>query len=64
MGSGGLAWRGGPVRRPRSGERRRRASAIKGDMGRQRPDRFQILLGVWVVVGLLVLAVVVVRSLP
>lgn len=42
----------------------RRGPAIKGDMGRQRPDLFQILLGVWVIVGLLVLAVVVAHNLP
>jgi hypothetical protein len=33
-------------------------------MGRQRPDLFQIFLGIWVVIGLLLLAVVVVHSLP
>ncbi len=42
----------------------RRASANRGDMGRQRPDRFQIVLGIWVIVGLLVLAAVMIRSLP
>jgi hypothetical protein len=39
-------------------------AAIKGDMGKQRPDLFQIVLGVWVVVGLVVLVVVVAHSLP
>ncbi len=38
-------------------------AAIKGDMGK-RPDLFQVILGIWVIVGLLVLAVVVVHSLP
>jgi hypothetical protein len=33
-------------------------------MGKPRPDLFQIILGVWVIVGLLVLGVVVVHSLP
>ncbi len=42
----------------------RRGTAIRGDVGKQRPDWAQIALGVWVIVGLLVLAVVVARSLP
>ncbi len=42
----------------------RPAPVIKGDKGRQRPDPFQVLLGIWVVVGLLILAVVVTHSLP
>jgi hypothetical protein len=33
-------------------------------MGRRRPDLFQIFLGIWVVIGLLLLAVVVAHSLP
>ena len=33
-------------------------------MEKQRPDRLQIVLGIWVVIGLLVLAVVVIHSLP
>ena len=33
-------------------------------MGKQRPDLFQIILGIWVVIGLLVLAVVVTHSSP
>ncbi len=45
-------------------QRMRRGTAIRGDVGKQRPDWAQIALGVWVVVGLLVLAVVVARSLP
>ncbi len=44
--------------------RLRLRAAIKGDMGRQRPDLFQVVLGIWVIVGLLVLAVVVAHSLP
>ena len=39
-------------------------AAIKGDMGKQRPDLFQVILGIWVVVGLLVLAVVITHSSP
>ncbi len=39
-------------------------TAIKGDMGKSRPDLFQIILGVWVIVGLVILAVVVAHSLP
>lgn len=60
----------GPARQARSsrdlgsGGRVGTAPAIKGDMGRQRPDLFQILLGIWVVIGLVVLAIVVARSLP
>lgn len=42
----------------------RRWTATRGGEGTQRPDWAQILLGVWVIVGLLVLAVVVIRSLP
>lgn len=42
----------------------RRRAAIKGDAGTQRPDWPQIILGAWVIVGLLVLAVVVAHSLP
>ena len=42
----------------------RRWTAIKGDADTQRPDWAQIVLGVWVIVGLLLLAVVVARSLP
>ncbi len=33
-------------------------------MGKQRPDLFQVILGVWVVIGLLVLAAVVAHSSP
>ena len=33
-------------------------------MGKSRPDLFQIILGVWVIVGLVILAVVVAHSLP
>ncbi len=33
-------------------------------MGKQRPDLFQVILGIWVVVGLLVLAVVITHSSP
>ena len=33
-------------------------------MEKQRPDRLQIVLGIWVVIGLIVLAVVVIHSLP
>ncbi len=39
-------------------------AAIKGDMGKGRPDLFQVFLGMWVIVGLLVLAIVVAHSLP
>jgi len=42
----------------------RRWTVNRGDVGTQRPDWAQIALGVWVIVGLLVLAVVVARSLP
>ncbi|HEY5412589.1 MAG TPA: hypothetical protein VIJ94_17865 [Caulobacteraceae bacterium] len=42
----------------------RRAVTAKGDMAKQRPDRLQIALGVWVAIGLVLLAVVVVHSLP
>jgi len=44
--------------------RSRLEAAIKGDMGKQRPDLFQIVLGIWVVIGLVLLAVVVAHSLP
>ncbi len=39
-------------------------TAIKGDMGKPRPDLFQIILGIWVIVGLVVLAAVVAHSMP
>ena len=39
-------------------------AAIKGDMGKQRPDLFQVILAIWVVIGLLVLALVVANSSP
>ena len=42
----------------------RRWTAIRGDGGTQRPDWAQIVLGIWVIVGLLVLAVVFIQSLP
>jgi hypothetical protein len=42
----------------------RRWTAIRGGEGTQRPDWAQIFLGIWVVVGLLLLVVVVVRNLP
>lgn len=49
---------------PAPGKRVCHEPVIKGDMGRQRPDLFQIFLGIWVVIGLLLLVVVVARSLP
>jgi hypothetical protein len=39
-------------------------SLQQGAMEKPRPDRLQVVLGIWVVIGLLVLAVVVVHSLP
>jgi hypothetical protein len=42
----------------------RRHAVIKGEQGTRRPDWIQIVLGAWVILGLIVLVLVIVHSMP